>query len=57
MTARVRGFAAMSKDKRDQVARLGGMATQRNGTAHCFTPEEARAAANKMWAKRRAAKT
>ena len=36
-----RGFAAMSADERSRIARLGGKAAHRKGTAHRFTPQEA----------------
>jgi len=42
-----RGFASMDGEKQRQIARLGGKAAHRQGTAHEFTPEEARAAGRK----------
>ena len=39
---RKRGFAAMDPEKRRKVARKGGQATHRRGTAHTFTLEEMR---------------
>lgn len=39
-----RGFGAMSPEKQQAIARKGGQAAHRKGTAHEFTPEEARAA-------------
>ncbi len=46
-TPNPRGFAALSRERRQQIARLGGRAAQAQGTGHRFTSEEARAAANK----------
>jgi uncharacterized protein len=42
-----RGFAAMSRDRHREIARQGGQAAHRKGTAHEFTVEEARAAGRK----------
>lgn len=39
-----RGFAAMSVEKQRELASLGGKAAHAKGTAHEFTPEEARSA-------------
>lgn len=39
-----RGFASMDPEKRREIARKGGRAAHAKGTAHEFTPEEARAA-------------
>ncbi len=39
-----RGFAAMSPEKRAEIASKGGKAAHAKGTAHQFTTEEARAA-------------
>jgi general stress protein YciG len=39
---RKRGFAALDSEKRKKVARKGGQANQRRGTAHTFTREERR---------------
>lgn len=36
-----RGFAAMSKDRQRAIARKGGKAAHRKGTAHKWTSEEA----------------
>ena len=36
-----RGFGAMSPEKQQAIARKGGQAAHRKGTAHEFTPEEA----------------
>lgn len=37
-----RGFAAMSEEKRREIARKGGKAAHEKGTAHEFTTDEAR---------------
>lgn len=42
-----RGFAAMSQEKRSAIAREGGQAAHRLGTAHQFTSDEARNAGRK----------
>ena len=42
-----RGFAAMSADKQKAIASLGGKAAHAKGTAHEFSPEEAREAGRK----------
>lgn len=42
-----RGFAAMDPDKQKAIARLGGRAAHEKGTAHEFTPDEAREAGKK----------
>lgn len=39
-----RGFAAMSPEKQREIASKGGRAAHQKGTAHEFTPEEARIA-------------
>lgn len=44
---RTRGFAAMDRDKQRQIASMGGRAAHEKGTAHEFTPEEAREAGRK----------
>lgn len=36
-----RGFAAMSAEKRSKIARMGGLAAHRKGTAHEWSREEA----------------
>src|ERR671937_1130256 len=43
----LRGFASMDKEKQRQIASKGGRAAHAKGTAHEFTPEEARAAGRK----------
>jgi hypothetical protein len=42
-----RGFAAMEENKQRQIASKGGKAAHEKGTAHEFTPEEARLAGKK----------
>jgi len=39
-----RGFASMDPDKQRMIASKGGKAAHAKGTAHEFTPEEAREA-------------
>ena len=45
--AEPRGFAAMNADKQRQIASKGGKAAHEKGTAHEFTPDEARSAGKK----------
>ena len=42
-----RGFASMDPAKQKEIARKGGRAAHMKGTAHEFTPDEARAAGRK----------
>ena len=42
-----RGFASMNEEKQREIARMGGRAAHEKGTAHEFTPEEARRAGRK----------
>jgi uncharacterized protein len=42
-----RGFASMSPDKQREIASKGGRAAHEKGTAHEWTPDEARAAGRK----------
>lgn len=42
-----RGFAAMDARKQREIASKGGKAAHKKGTAHEFTPEEAREAGRK----------
>ncbi len=42
-----RGFACMNRDQVRELARRGGVAAHRAGTAHEFTTDEARAAGRK----------
>jgi general stress protein YciG len=42
-----RGFASMDPERQRQIAREGGKAAHVKGTAHEFTPEEARNAGRK----------
>lgn len=44
---RLRGFAAMSAEKKREIASLGGRAAHASGRAHQFSSEEARAAGKK----------
>ena len=44
---RLRGFAAMSPEKKREIAGMGGRAAHATGRAHQFTTEEARAAGKK----------
>jgi uncharacterized protein len=45
--ARTRGFASMDRARQKEIASMGGRAAHRQGMAHQFTPEEARAAGRK----------
>ena len=42
-----RGFAAMDRTRVREIARKGGLAAHRNGSAHEFNSEEARVAGRK----------
>jgi len=42
-----RGFSSMDKAKQREIASKGGKAAHQKGTAHEFTPEEAREAGRK----------
>jgi general stress protein YciG len=42
-----RGFASMDAEKQRNIASKGGKAAHEKGTAHEFTPEEAREAGRK----------
>jgi hypothetical protein len=44
---RPRGLAAMSLERRREIASKGGRTSQARGTAHQWTPEEASAAGKK----------
>jgi general stress protein YciG len=44
---RNRGFASMDPSRQRDIARKGGRAAHEKGTAHEFSPEEARAAGRK----------
>jgi uncharacterized protein len=46
-TGRPRGLAAMSLERRREIASKGGRTSQARGTAHQWTPEEASAAGKK----------
>jgi hypothetical protein len=41
------GFASLTPERRSEIASMGGRTSQRRGTAHRWTPEEA-SAASKM---------
>lgn len=43
------GFAAMSEEKRKEVASQGGKQAQENGTAHKFSADEAVEAGKRSW--------
>jgi general stress protein YciG len=43
-TPKLRGLAAMSPERRREIASKGGKATQAKGTGNRFTPESAREA-------------
>lgn len=45
--ARAKGFAAMSRERVQEIARSGAKAAHAAGTVHQFTPEEARIAGRK----------
>lgn len=47
MIERKYGFAAMTPERRREIAMLGGQRAHQMGKAHRFTPEEARAAGKK----------
>ena len=47
------GFAAMSPAKAREISKLGGQKAHEAGTAHEWTPEEAREAGRKSGAARR----
>lgn len=47
MASSKRGFAAMDPQKQREIASKGGRAAHEKGTAHEFTPEEARVAGRK----------
>ena len=46
-TRRARGLAAMSPERRKEIASMGGRTSQARGTAHQWTAEEASAAGKK----------
>jgi general stress protein YciG len=47
MATEKRGFASMDPERQRQIASEGGRASHERGTAHEFTPEEARKAGQK----------
>jgi uncharacterized protein len=46
-TRRARGLAALSPERRREIARMGGRTSQAHGTAHQWTAEEASQAGKK----------
>lgn len=44
MANSTKGFASMTLEQRQRIARLGGVAAHVKGTAHKFTSEEAKRA-------------
>ncbi len=46
-TRRARGLAAMSPERRREIASMGGRTSQARGTAHQWTAEEASVAGKK----------
>lgn len=53
MKPQERGFASMDPEKQREIARKGGRAAHEKGTAHEFTPEEAKEAGRKGGSKSR----
>ena len=47
MEKKPKGFACISIERRKEIASLGGKAAHTAGTAHQFTPEEAKEAGRK----------
>jgi general stress protein YciG len=47
MATEDRGFASMDPDKQREIASKGGIAAHKNGSAHEWTREEAKAAGRK----------
>ncbi len=47
MATSKRGFASMDSEKQRRIASKGGRAAHEKGTAHEFTPDEAREAGRK----------
>ena len=47
-----RGFASMSREKQREIASKGGRAAHEKGTAHEWTPDEARAVRRRREEKR-----
>jgi general stress protein YciG len=47
ISSRARGFASMDAKKQREIASRGGRAAHAHGTAHKFSPEEARLAGRK----------
>jgi hypothetical protein len=42
MSIKDRGFASLSPERRKEIASLGGKTANQRGTAHHWTPEQAR---------------
>jgi len=53
-TKKVSGFAAMTPERRKEIARMGAAAVSARGSRYRFTPEKAREAAYKLAGLRRA---
>lgn len=47
MGVKNRGFASLSKERRQELAKKGGEAARDKGVAHKWSPEQARAARSK----------
>lgn len=47
MSGKPRGFQVLSPERRTQIARQGGIAAHKKGTAHRYTSAEARIAGKK----------
>ncbi len=47
MATQDRGFASMDRDRQREIARKGGIAAHEKGTAHEWSPAEAREAGRK----------
>jgi general stress protein YciG len=57
VTRQRRGFATMDKEQQLKIARKGGVMAHLKGTAHTWTPEQARAAGKKGGAATRRTRT
>ncbi|MEP7167135.1 MAG: hypothetical protein ABI758_04120 [Candidatus Woesebacteria bacterium] len=44
MSSSTRGFGSMNEEKRRKIAKMGGIAAHKKGTAHEFSSKEARIA-------------
>lgn len=56
-TKKLTGFAAMSPERRQEVARKGAQATIAAGKRHAYTSETARIASRIGWARRKGTPT